>query len=94
MIARNSSFTDKNRDVDARQIANELGVRPRRRRQCAAAREAERVRVTVQLIEGETGVNLWAETFEASATGIFADLQGRHHAAHRQPSSSPPVREA
>jgi len=34
-------------------------------------RDSERVRVTVQLIEGETGVNLWAESFEVRAAGIF-----------------------
>ena len=69
VIARNSSFTYKNRNVDARQIANELGVRYIA--DGNVRRDADRVRVTVQLIEGETGVNLWAESFEARAAGIF-----------------------
>jgi len=69
VIARNSSFIYKNRHVDARQIANELGVRYIV--DGNVRRDAERVRVAVQLIEGETGVNLWAESFEAHAAGIF-----------------------
>jgi adenylate cyclase len=69
VIARNSSFTYKNRNVDARQIANELGVRYIV--DGNVRRDSERVRVTVQLIEGETGVNLWAESFEGRAAGIF-----------------------
>ena len=52
VIARNSSFVYKNRAVDARQVAEELGVRYLLEGSVRLA--GDRVRVTVQLIDAET----------------------------------------
>lgn len=72
VIARNSSFTYKGRAVDVKQVGRELGVRYILE---GSVRRAEgRVRITGQLIDAETGMNLWAERFEGKIDNIF-DLQ-------------------
>ena len=73
VIARNSAFTYKGKAVDVRQVGRDLGVR------CAlegSVRKAKnRVRLTGQLIETETGTHLWAERYDRSLEDIFA-VQG------------------
>jgi TolB-like protein len=72
VIARNSSFTYKGRAVDAKQVGRELGVRYLLE---GSLRKAQnRVRITGQLIDAETGAHLWAERFEGTLDDIF-DLQ-------------------
>jgi adenylate cyclase len=53
VIARNSSFTYKGRAVDIRQVARELGVRYVL--EGGVRRNAERLRVTAQLVEPKLG---------------------------------------
>ena len=53
MIARNTAFTFKGKNVDAREIGKELGVRYVL--EGSVQRDAGRVRVNVQLIDAETG---------------------------------------
>jgi adenylate cyclase len=69
VIARNSSFTYKNTAVDIRTVGQELGVRYAL--EGSVRRVANRVRVTVQLIEAETGNHLWAEQFDRELEDIF-----------------------
>ncbi len=70
VIARNSSFAYKGRDVDVKQISRELGVRYVL---MGSVRSAEgRVRVTAQLIEGSSGSNVWARSYDRAVSDIFA----------------------
>ena len=69
VIARNSSFTYKNRTVDVKQIGRELGVRYVL--EGSVRKATNKVRITGQLIDASTGAHLWAERFEGSIDGIF-----------------------
>jgi TolB-like protein len=72
VIARNSSFTYKGKSGDTKRVARELGVRYVL--EGSARRVGNRVRVTGQLIEAETGHHLWADRFDGDLVDIF-DLQ-------------------
>jgi TolB-like protein len=72
VIARNSTFADKGRPVDARQIARELGVRYLL--EGSARRAGDRLRINVQLIDAQGGGHVWAERFDSTMQDIF-DLQ-------------------
>jgi len=70
VIARNSSFTYKGKAVDVKRVGHELGVRYVLE---GSVRKADqRVRISVQLIEAETGVHLWAERYDRRLGDIFA----------------------
>jgi TolB-like protein/Tfp pilus assembly protein PilF len=69
VISRNSSFVYKNRTVDIRQVGRDLGVRYVLQ---GSVRVAEgRIRVAVQLVEAESGVNLWVERYDREIGDIF-----------------------
>jgi adenylate cyclase len=70
VIARNSSFTYKGRAVDAKQVARELGVRYVL--EGSVRRAANRVRITTQLVDAETGAQVWADRYDALLNDIFA----------------------
>ncbi len=70
VIARNSSFIYKGRSVDLKQVGRELGVRYVL--EGSVRKAANRVRITAQLIETETGAHLWAERFDRPLDDIFA----------------------
>ena len=70
VIARNSSFTYRGRSVDVKQVASELGVRYVL--EGSVRRSAERVRVTAQLIEADTGNHIWAERYDRNLSEVFA----------------------
>jgi adenylate cyclase len=70
VIARNSSFTYKGRAVEVKQVARELGVRYVL--EGSVRRGGNRVRVTAQLIDAETGAHIWAERYDRDLTDIFA----------------------
>ena len=53
VIARNSSFTYKGRTVDVKQVARELGVRYVL--EGSVRKAGDRVRITGQLIQADTG---------------------------------------
>ncbi|MGA9084219.1 MAG: winged helix-turn-helix domain-containing protein, partial [Pseudolabrys sp.] len=72
VIARASSFVYARRTTEIRQIGAELGVRYVVTG--SARNSAERVRVTVQLIEAESGNQLWAGRYEVER-GDTLDLQ-------------------
>ena len=72
VIARNSSFTYKGRAVDVKQVGRELGVRYVL--EGSVRKAGERVRITAQLVETETGAHVWADRFDGVIANIF-DLQ-------------------
>lgn len=70
VIARNSSFTYKGRAVDIRQVGHELGVRYVL--EGSVRKVGNRVRITGQLIETETGSHVWADRYENDLVDIFS----------------------
>ena len=72
VIARNSSFTYKGKAVDVRQVGRELGVRYVL--EGGVRKAGNRLRITTQLVEAETGAHLWADKFDGSLEDVF-DLQ-------------------
>ena len=73
VIARNSSFVYKGKAVDVRQVGRDLGVRY----VLEGVRKAgNRVRITAQLLEAETGAHLWADRFDGTLEDVF-DLRIR-----------------
>lgn len=74
VIARNSSFVYKGRTGDVTQIGRELGVRYVL--EGSVRKAANRVRITGQLVDAETGGHLWAERYEGALDDIF-ELQDR-----------------
>jgi adenylate cyclase len=69
VIARNTAFTFKGKNIDSREISKDLGVRYVL--EGSVQRDQNRVRVNAQLIDGETGAHLWADRFEESITDLF-----------------------
>ena len=69
VIARNTAFTFKGKNVDAREIGRELGVRYVL--EGSVQRDAGRMRVNVQLIDAESGKHLWAERFDKPLADLF-----------------------
>lgn len=74
VIARNSSFAYKGKSPDVRQVGRELGVRYVL--EGSVRRAGNRVRITGQLVEAETGAHLWADRFDSPLDDVF-DLQDR-----------------
>ncbi|HEY3149363.1 MAG TPA: BTAD domain-containing putative transcriptional regulator [Dongiaceae bacterium] len=72
VIARNSSFTYRDRAVDVKQIGRELGVRYVV--EGSVRKAANRVRITAQLIDAINGAHLWADRFDGTLEEVF-DLQ-------------------
>ena len=70
VIARNSSFAYKGRPVDVKQAGRELGVRYVL--EGSVRKVSNRVRVTAQLIEAETGGHVWADRYDRTLDDIFA----------------------
>jgi adenylate cyclase len=70
VIARNSSFTFKGRNVNVGEVGKSLGVRYVL--EGSVRKSGARVRVTAQLIDAATGGHLWAERFDRELTDIFA----------------------
>ena len=69
VIARNTAFTFKGKNVDAREIGKELGVRYVL--EGSVQRDASRMRVNVQLIDAATGNHLWADRFDKALADLF-----------------------
>jgi adenylate cyclase len=69
VIARNSSFVYKGKAVDVRQVGRELGVRYVL--EGGVRKAGNRLRVTAQLVEAESGSHLWADKFDSELKDIF-----------------------
>jgi adenylate cyclase len=74
VIARNSTFTYKGRAVDVKQVGRELGVRYVL--EGSVRKGGNRVRITGQLIDAETGTHLWADRFDGLIEDVF-ELQDK-----------------
>lgn len=69
IIARNTSFTYKGQNVDLRRVATELGVRFVL--EGSVRRAGDRLRVTAQLIDGNTGGHVWSERYDGQLQDVF-----------------------
>jgi len=70
VVSRNSSFTYKNKAVNLKQVGDELGV-------CyviegSVRKEGNRVRITAQLVDAQSGNHLWAERYDRDLADVFA----------------------
>ena len=72
VIARNTAFTYKDKALDVKKIGRELNVRYVL--EGSVQRSGKRNRVSVQLIDAETGNHLWAERFDKLRADLF-DMQ-------------------
>src|SRR5690606_7836886 len=68
------AFAYKGRPVDVRQVGKDLGVRYAV--EGSVRRVAERVRITAQLVETETGSHIWSSKVDGAISDLF-DLQDR-----------------
>jgi adenylate cyclase len=59
VAARTSSFAFKGKSMTAQQLSEQLGVRYLL--EGSVQRDAERVRINVQLIDGRDGSHIWAK---------------------------------
>ncbi len=88
VIARQSAFTYKGRFVDVREVGRELGVAYVV--EGTVRRGADRLRISVQLVDAETRTQLWSERYEGATIDIFefqdriaAQVAGAIHPAIR-----------
>jgi len=78
VIAPMTAFTYKGKTVSAQQVGRELGVRYVL--EGSVRRIADQVRVNVQLIDAESGVQIWADRFEnkrANLARAQSEITGR-----------------
>jgi adenylate cyclase len=70
VIARNSTFTYKGKPVKVQQVGRDLGVKYVLE---GSVRKAEnKMRITAQLVDAQTGRQLWAERYDRELKDIFA----------------------
>ena len=69
VIARNSSFAFKGRSMEVKQVGRALGVRYLL--EGSLRRAGNRIRVTAQLVEAETGNHVWAVRYDRDLADIF-----------------------
>ena len=69
VIARNSTFAYKGSSIDIRHVSTELGVRYVL--EGSVRKAGERVRVTAQLIDGDTGKHVWANRYDREFLDVF-----------------------
>ncbi len=102
VISRNSTFVYKGKAVKVQEVAREFGVDYVL--EGSVRKAGDRIRVTVQLIDGETDRHIWAERYDRKLEDIFAiqdemtcaiaaTLPGRveaatHDRANRKPTDS------
>jgi adenylate cyclase len=69
VIARNSTFVYKGRNVDVKRVGQELGVRYVL--EGSVRKAGNRIRVTAQLVDTLSGAHHWAQTYDRDLTDIF-----------------------
>ena len=74
VVARSSSFAYRDAPPTSARSRRELGVRYVL--EGSVRRAGERLRITAELVDGETGTQLWAETFDGALAEVF-DFQDR-----------------
>ncbi len=70
VIARNTSFSYRNRSVDLRLVGEELGVGYIV--EGSVRRFGERIRITARLVDAASGLQRWAEQFDRGLGDIFS----------------------
>jgi adenylate cyclase len=70
VIARNSTFTYKDKPVKVQQVAEELGVRYVL--EGSVKKSGDKIRITAQLIDALNGHHLWAKRYDRNLSDIFA----------------------
>jgi len=70
VIARNSTFTYKGKPTKVQQVGRELGVRYVL--EGSVRKAGDKVRITAQLVDAQTGHHLWAERYDRELKDIFA----------------------
>jgi len=70
VIARNSTFAYKGRQVKVKQVSEELGVQYVL--EGSVRKAGDQVRITAQLIDAITGYHLWSERYDRDLKDIFA----------------------
>lgn len=70
VASRHSSFVYKDRAVDVREAARQLGVR--HVLEGSVRKSGDRIRITAQLVDAATGAHLWAERYDRAIDDIFA----------------------
>lgn len=100
VISRNTSFKFRGKAVEVQKIARELGVQYVI--EGSVRKAGNRVRVTVQLIDGESDRHVWADRYDRQLDDIFAiqdqitsaivaTLPGRMEAATRDRTARKPT---
>ena len=69
VIARNTAFTYKGKNIDTKEIGKELGVRYVL--EGSVRRDQNRVRVNAQLIDAHSGAHLWADHFDTARADLL-----------------------
>jgi adenylate cyclase len=69
VVARNSAYAYKGRAADIREIARALGVRYVL--EGSLRKSHDRVRVTAQLIDADSGSHLWADSYDGQVDNLF-----------------------
>jgi TolB-like protein/Flp pilus assembly protein TadD len=78
VIARRTSFTYKDKAVDVKEAAAELGVRYIL--EGSVRRSGDRVRINAQMIDGQMGSHLWSDRYDPvlpDAFSVPADVTGQ-----------------
>jgi adenylate cyclase len=70
VVARNTAFTFKGKNVDVSQVTRQLKVS--HVLEGSVRKAGGRVRITAQLIDGSTGGHIWAERYDRDLSDIFA----------------------
>ena len=70
VISRTSTIQYKNKKIPLPQIAKELGVKALL--EGSVIREGDKVRISVQLINGQTDENIWSQNFDRELQSILA----------------------
>ena len=89
VIARNSCFAYKDRAVDVKQVGRELGVRYVL--EGSLRKSGNRIRVTAQLVQAETGKHVWAERYDRDDPvhgHARREVSARAVCRHRRPRSA------
>ncbi len=69
VIARNTTFQYKGKPVDVSKLGRELGVRYVL--EGSIQRSDDRLRVTAQLIDSDTGTHIWADRYDRELAELF-----------------------
>jgi adenylate cyclase len=72
VIARNSTFVYKGQTFDVKKVGRDLGVRYVL--EGSVRKAGNRIRLTAQLIDADTGAHVWADRYDGALDDIF-DLQ-------------------